>query len=96
MGRSRSSTPGRRPGSEAHRSSAAATIVGQLRSSVPASSPSDVHEQLASQVVDVEEHLADAAHVARGHRDLVDVEELLVDVGVRQAQVSSQGRGLPG
>ena len=45
----------------------------------------DVHEQLASQVVDVEEHLADAAHVARGHRDLVDVEELLVDVGVRQA-----------
>ena len=56
----------------------------------------DVHEQLASQVVDVEEHLADAAYVARGHRDLVDVEELLVDVGVRQAQVSSQGRGLPG
>jgi len=56
----------------------------------------DVHEELACQVVDVEEHLADAAHVARGHRDLVDVEELLVDVGVRQPQVSSQGRGLPG
>lgn len=55
----------------------------------------EVHEQLAGEVVDVEEHLADAAHVARGHRALVDVEELLVDGCVRQAQVSSQGRGLP-
>ena len=39
MGRSRSSAPGRRPGREAQRSSAAATNVGQLRSKVPASSP---------------------------------------------------------
>ena len=56
----------------------------------------EVHERLAGQVVDVEEHLAYAAHVARGQGDLVDVEELLVDVGVRQPQISSQGRGLPG
>ena len=56
----------------------------------------DVHQQLARQVVDVEEHLADAAHITRGHRDLVDVEELFIDIGVRRPQVSSQGRGLPG